>query len=155
MRNMETGRTCQRPNETGDRMQKPNTTKNSLFKHASQLATSSAFLIYLAEAGSDRLTVSQAAFFALAAAADASGRPATRSRLLSASGADFRPSLKNSYRQLLPPSRVYPSALGWLEPEENPDDSREQFLRLSEVGRNVVQGALLALEPMEVGLRAS
>ncbi len=126
-----------------------------LWKRVGELAGSSAFLMYLAEAGSDRLTVSQAAFFMLAAAADAKGTPATRSRLLTASGVEFRPSIRNSYRQLLPPSRVYPNALGWLVAEENPQDSREQFLRLSDEGRAVIQGALLALVPIIVGREES
>lgn len=124
------------------------TTKGSLWKHANELASSSAFLMYLADAGTERLSVSQAAFFMLAATADATGRPATRTRLLTASGIDFRRSLRNSYRQLLEPSRVYPKALGWLRAEENPDDIREQFLRLTEEGRAVIDGALLALKPI-------
>lgn len=122
-----------------------------LWQRVGELAGSSAFLMYLAEAGSDRLTVSQAAFFMLAAAADAKGDPATRSRLLTASGADFRPSIRNSYRQLLAPSRVYPNALGWLQTEDNPLDNREQFLRLSPEGKAVIEGALLALVPIIVG----
>lgn len=123
-------------------------TKGPLWKRVGELAGSSAFLMYLAEAGSDRLTVSQAAFFMLAAAADVRGRPATRTGLLTASGAEFRPSIRNSYRQLLEPSRVYPNALGWLTTEDNPMDSREQFLKLTDEGKAVIEGALLALAPI-------
>lgn len=122
-----------------------------LWKRVGELASSSAFLMYLAEAGSDRLTVSQAAFFMLAAAADVKGSPATRTGLLTASGSEFRPSIRNSYRQLLEPSRVYPNALGWLTTEDNPLDSREQFLRLTDEGKSVIEGALLALIPIITG----
>ncbi len=138
------GRSAPLPARGGNRVN----TKNALWKRVGELASSSAFLLYLSEAGSDRLTVSQAAFFMQAAAAEASGRPATRSRLLTAAGSDFRPSTRNSYRQLLEPSRVYPNALSWLTTEENPLDSREQFLRLTQEGKDVIAGALLTLEPM-------
>ena len=121
---------------------------DSLWRHVGELASSSDFLMYLAEAGSDRMTMGQAAFFMLAATADAKGVPVTRSQLLAASGVELRPSLRNSYRTLLAPSRLYPHGLGWLDTEDNPEDEREQFLRLSDRGRAVIQGALLALFPM-------
>ncbi len=60
----------------------------------------------------------------------------------------FGGSVRNTYRQLLEPSRVFPKALGWLTTEENPDDSREQFLRLTDKGKRIIDGALLALEPI-------
>jgi hypothetical protein len=84
----------------------------------------------------------------IAAAADAKGVPVTRSQLLAASGAEFRPSLRNSYRALLSPSRAYPHGLGWLDTEENPTDEREQFLVLSPKGRVIVETALMALAPL-------
>jgi hypothetical protein len=113
-----------------------------------ELAGSSAFLLYLADVGSDRLSLTQAAFFLLAATADAAGKPATRAELIQTYNETFRGSIRNTYRQLLEPSRAYPKALGWLAAEENPNDIREQFLRLTDEGKSVIRGALMALEPM-------
>jgi hypothetical protein len=105
-------------------------------------------LLYLAEVGSDRLSLTQAAFFLLAATADAAGRPATRTELLATHMANGRGSIRNSYRQLMEPSRVHPKALNWLCAEENPMDAREKVLRLTDEGKRVVEGVLLALEPV-------
>ena len=109
-----------------------------------ELRAATSLLLAIAERGSDRLTLSQAAFFLFAAKAEVLGKPATRTQLLQASGADFRPSIRNSYRQLLPPSRVYPNGLGWIEPHENPRDAREKLLKLSDAGRRVIEDALNA-----------
>jgi hypothetical protein len=117
-----------------------------LWKHVGELASSSAFLLYLSDVGSDRMTLTQAAFFMLAATADASGKPATRTELLEAYKDSLRGSIRNSYRQLLEPSRSFPRGLGWLRTEANPDDDREQFLRLTDKGQSVVLGVLLTLE---------
>lgn len=121
-------------------------TSPQLWKHVGELASSSAFLLYLSDVGSDRMTLTQAAFFMLAAAADASGRPATRTQLLETYTDSLRGSIRNSYRQLLEPTRSYPRSLGWLCTEANPDDDREQFLRLTDKGQSVILGALLTLE---------
>jgi hypothetical protein len=75
-----------------------------LWKRVGELAGSSAFLLYLADVGSDRLSLTQAAFFLLAATADAAGKPATRRSFIQAHGDTFRGSIRNSYRQLLEPS---------------------------------------------------
>lgn len=123
-------------------------TSKQLWKRVGELGASSAFLLYLAEVGSDRLSLTQAAFFMLAATADAAGRPATRSNIIETYGTTFRGSIRNSYRQLMEPSRMYPKGLGWLTAEENPDDIREQFLRLTDTGKSVVEAALLALKPL-------
>lgn len=125
-------------------------TEGSLWKRVGVLAGSSAFLIYLAEAGSHRLSLNQLAFFMLAATADAAGKPATYSEIV-ANTDGLTTGIKNSYRQLLETSRAYPKALGWLHTESNPDDERESFLRLTPVGRAVIEGALLALEPLLKG----
>ena len=127
---------------------KKTATSTQLWKRVGELAGSSAFLLYLSDLGSDRLTLTQAAFFLLAATADAAGKPATRSVLLQAYADSFRGSIRNSYRQLLEPSRQYPTALGWLSTEANPNDDREQFLRLTDEGVSVIEGALVALEPI-------
>lgn len=129
-------------------------TSPALWKRVGELGASSAFLLYLADVGSDRLSLTQAAFFLLAATADAAGKPATRSALIQTYHDTFRGSIRNSYRQLLEPTRLYPKALGWLETEENPMDSREQFLRLTDEGKAVIAGALLALEPIVGGKKA-
>lgn len=118
-----------------------------------ELQASTAFMLYLAKVGSDRLSLTQAAFFMLAATADAAGRPATRSQLIHTHSVTFRGSIKNSYRQLLEPSGKYQTALGWLRTEPNPDDDREQFLRLTKAGKKVILCVLLALEP--IGLQAA
>lgn len=123
-------------------------TSSQLWRRVPELAGSSAFLLYLADVGSDRLSLTQAAFFLLAATADASGRPATRSELIATYSETFRGSIRNSYRQLLEPTRTYPMGLGWLTTESNPNDAREQFLRLTSEGKSVISGAIMALEPM-------
>ena len=123
-------------------------TSPQLWKRVGELGASSAFLLYLADVGSDRLSLTQAAFFMLAATADAAGKPATRAQLIETYGQTFRGSIRNSYRQLLEPSRLYPKGLGWLTAETNPNDIREQQLRLSDEGKSVIEGALLALEPL-------
>ena len=61
---------------------KPPGTSPQLWKRVGELAGSSAFLLYLADVGSDRLTLTQVAFFMLAATADAAGKPATRSEII-------------------------------------------------------------------------
>lgn len=126
-------------------------TSPQLWKRVAELGASSAFLLYLADVASDRLSLRQAAFFMLAATADASGKPATRTELLTAYDEVFQGSVRNTYRQLMEPSRVFPKALGWLTSEENPDDSREHYLKLTELGRTVVTAALITLEPV-IGL---
>jgi hypothetical protein len=123
-------------------------TSPQLWKRVAELAGSSAFLLYLSDVGSDRMTLTQAAFFLLAATADAAGKPATRTELLETYKESLRGSIRNSYRQLLEPSRAFPRALGWLVAEANPNDDREQFLRLTAPGKSVVTGALIALEPL-------
>jgi hypothetical protein len=125
-----------------------------LWQRVGELGASSAFLVYLSDVASDRLSLTQAAFFMLAAAADAAGRPTTLSEIRQAYADSMRGSIRNSYRQLLEPSRLYPKALGWLAAEPNPDDDRESFLRLTDEGKSVVAGALLALEPIAAGARS-
>jgi hypothetical protein len=129
------------------RLKKQNTSL-PLWKRVGELAASSAFLLYLADVGSDRLSLTQVSFFMLAATADAAGKPATRSEIIQTHEESFKGSIRNSYRQLLEPARLYPQALGWLTTETNPMDSREQILRLTEKGKAVVEGALVALDPI-------
>jgi hypothetical protein len=104
-------------------------------------------LMHLADESSERLSVTQIAFFFAAAHADLARRGATRSELLTGHPETFGGSVRNSYRQLLEPSRAYPNALGWLRTEPNPDDDREQFLRLTPKGREVIESAMAATRP--------
>ena len=122
-------------------------TSHLLWNKVADLRAAADCLIYLAGAASDRLTLTQGAFFMLAAAADAAGAPATRSSLIAAYEEQFRGSVRNSYRQLLERSRAYPKGLGWLAVEANPNDAREQFLRLTKKGKQVAERVLLALAP--------
>lgn len=85
----------------------------------------------------------------LAATADARGTPATRTQLLEAQGSELKSSIRNTYRVLLPPSRLYPKGLGWLEAKVNPDDLREQHLILTDKGKEIIEGALLARSPIK------
>ena len=117
---------------------------SDLFEQLAKLRSAPQFLMSLANDGSDRLTLSQAAFFMLAATADANGERPTRTNILNEG--DFRKSTRNSYRQLLGKSRVYPNALGWLATSPNPDDEREQFLVLTKEGRAVIEKALSTLK---------
>lgn len=112
--------------------------------NASDMRGPSALMLSLAERASDRLSLTQMAFFFLAAHADVKGSPVTRSMLLKEHDEVFKGSVRNSYRQLLEPARRYPKGLGWLTTEENPEDSREQFLRLTSKGRAVLEEALAA-----------
>lgn len=126
------------------------TKRSELWRHVGELASSSAMLLFLSEEGSDRLSLTQGAFFLLAATADAAGKPATRTELLNTHMADGK-GIRNTYRQLLEPSRLFPSALGWLTTEENPMDAREKVLRLTDAGKRVIEGILLTLEPLVEG----
>lgn len=118
-----------------------------LFASVKPLASLSAALLYLAEAGHDRLTINQAAFFLLVAAADARGRPLTLMELLESTEGVIGRSIQNSYKVLLDPHGREPKsfALGWLTREPDPDDERRKYLRLTEKGKSVARGALLAL----------
>ena len=126
-------------------------TRSELWRHVGSLAASSAMLLFLAELGSDRLSLTQATFFLLAATADAAGKPVTRTELIDTYLGATRGSIRNTYRQLLEPSRVHPNGLGWLTTEENPMDARERVLRLTDEGKRVIEGTILALEPIISG----
>jgi hypothetical protein len=128
---------------------------DALWKRASVLGGASALMVYLAEAGSDRLSLSQAAFFLLAAAAEARGAPTTLGSIREMAGEALSGSIKNTYRSLLTPAEAGTTkrhyALGWLTLEQNPDNLRENFLRLTPAGKAVLSAALVALEPLERG----
>jgi hypothetical protein len=136
--------------EKGRVMIEQNAEANPLWSRVVYLRAASCSLLYLSGAASDRLSLTQGAFFMLAATAEAAGKPATRSSLIAVHAEEFRGSIRNTYRQLLEPSRKYPNALGWLAAEPNPNDDREMFLRLTKRGRQVIERMLLALEPIHL-----
>lgn len=125
----------------GENMPQPEVT-NRLSMPVADLEVLGRILLTLTDVTSDRLSVGQVSFFFAAARADARGRPATLSEILNANGHDFGKSIHNTYRQLLLPSQRRPNALGWLVAEENPLDRREKFLRLTPLGRDVVESVL-------------
>lgn len=120
---------------------------DELFMSVKSLAGFSASMLYLAEAGNDRLTINQAAFFLIAAAADLRGRPLSLAEIMEATEGVLNRSVANTYKVLLAPnSKDYRKiGLGWLTREPDPDDERRNFLVLTSKGRAVVRAALLAL----------
>lgn len=124
----------------------PTATKpDALFKSVSKLAGLSAFLLYLAEEGNDRLTINQAAFFLIVAAADARGVPQTMGEIMENGEGVLNQSLKTTYKVLLAPTPAYKGiGLGWITREPDPDDERRKYLRLTPKGKAVVDAALLA-----------
>lgn len=117
--------------------------KDELWKHVSELAGSSAFLLYLSDASKGRMTIPQAAFFMAAATADVLGSPKTRTQVLE-EYEGFNHSIRKSYRLLMEPTIRDPDRLGWLTSSTNPYDVREKHLLLTEVGRSVVAGSISA-----------
>ncbi len=83
-------------------------------------------------------------FFLLAARADLRGRPSTFSEIRDAVGPSVNRSLHTTYKVFLdkPLKRSdYDSnraGLGWLTREIDPDDNRKKFLRLTQVGKDVL-----------------
>ncbi|MCR5870650.1 MULTISPECIES: hypothetical protein [unclassified Sphingomonas] len=126
------------------------TSRSSLNRHVGELAGSSAFLMYLADAGNARLSLSQAAFFFLAATGAIRGVPLTLFQIMEGAGSDaLARSVKNTYKVFLEPSPRNPNGLGWLTREINPDDEREKLFTLTPKGEEVVRAALLAMAPLD------
>lgn len=119
--------------------------KDELHLHVADFANLSAAMIVLAEMAPDRMTMSQAIFFLVAASADLAGKRPTYSEVREALGDDINRTLHTTYRIVLEPSRVYPKGLGWMTRETNPADNREKFLRLTKKGREVMKEVLRAL----------
>jgi hypothetical protein len=121
---------------------------DELYAYVKDLASLSAALFYLAEAGNDRLTINQAAFFLIVAAAEARGVPVTLKEVMEATDGVLGQSIKNTYKVMLEAEGRQPktnSALGWLKRELDLDDERRKYLRLTPKGRSVAKAALLAL----------
>jgi len=123
---------------------------DALYASVSKLTGLSAFLLYLAEEGNDRLTINQAAFFAIAAAADLRGVPMTLSQIMEQGEGIVTKSLKTTYKVLLEPTPSYKNiGLGWITREPDPEDERKKYLRLTKKGRNVVKAMLVASGGLE------
>lgn len=131
----------------------PRSKRNALFASVKPLASLSAALLYMAEAGHDRLTINQTAFFLLAAAAHARGAPLTLTEILDLTDGVIGKSIVNSYKVLLEPHGASPKdfALGWLKRVPDPDDERRKYLHLTEKGQAVAQAVLLALGQSSYG----
>lgn len=135
--------------KTGSKSSKPS-------RFVRPLAASSALMLYLAEAGNDRLTINQAAFFLIAAAADARGAPMTLTEIMDGADGILNPSLQNTYKVLLEPRKGYKKiGLGWLDREVDEDDERRRYLRVTDKGWAVVKAALLALGEQPYGKKES
>lgn len=120
---------------------------DELFQSVKSLAGLSASMLYLAEAGNDRLTINQVAFFLIAAAADIRGRALSLTEIMDATEGVINRSVANTYKVLLEPvTRDYKNTgLGWLERQPDPDDERRNYLVLTKKGRAVVKAMLIAL----------
>src|SRR5690348_14116229 len=121
--------------------------RDELFASVKDLASLSATFLYLAEAGNDRLTINQTAFFLLVVAADARGHALTLREIMEATDGVIGKSVQNTYKVLLEAEGRHPktaSSLGWLTRETDPDDERRKYLKLTRKGRAVAKGALLA-----------
>ena len=98
-----------------------------------------------AEKAPERLSLPQATFFMLAAVAYLRGGPTTYTDILETMGESGQ-SVRASYGTFLAPSKRYPEALGWLEQEEDHDDRRRKYLKLTKRGQLVIDEILDAME---------
>lgn len=125
---------------------------DTLTLRVGDLTDFSTALIVLAELAPERTTMAQMTFFLVAATADLAGKPATFSSIKEAVGPLVNKSLHTTYKVFLdkPLKRSdYESkreGLGWLSREENPQDNREKFLRLTAQGRNIIAELLEAID---------
>lgn len=115
------------------------------------LRTFSAGLIELAEQAPERTTAAQMAFFLLAGMADAVGKPATFTEIKDAVGPAINRSLHTTYKVFLDriqrrsDTDVTRQGLGWLTREEDPEDNRKKYLRLTPTGRAVLRSLTTTL----------
>lgn len=105
-------------------------------------------LIRLAEFSPERTTLAQMTFFLLAAKADLLGKPATFTEIKEQAGPVINRSLHTTYQVFLDkPLKRYDydskrTGLAWLTREENPNDNRQKFLRLTPSGQKVLEKVL-------------
>lgn len=119
---------------------------DGLFKHAAELGSFSSALITLTDLLPERITLSQAAFFLLTAAADVAGQRPTFTEIKEVLGPAVGRSLHSTYRSLLTPSKAVPYGAGLLERFENPDDNRQKILKLTPKGRALMMELVESLE---------
>jgi hypothetical protein len=118
------------------------------------LRTFSEALIKLAEQAPERTTTGQMAFFVLAGIADATGKPATFTEIKEQVGNAINRSLHTTYKVFLDrelrrsDTDSKRAGLGWLTREEDQDDNRRKYLRLTPEGWRV-------LRELELKLRGS
>lgn len=111
----------------------------------------SAALIELAEQAPERTTVAQMAFFLLAGMADAAGKPATFTEIKEAVGPAVNRSLHTTYKVFLDriqrrsDTDATRQGLGWLTREEDREDNRRKYLRLTPKGRAVINSLIETL----------
>lgn len=126
-------------------------TSAQLTRHVGELTDFSTALIALAELVPERTTLGQITFFLLAGIADIKGSAATFTEIKEAVGPAVNRSLHTTYRLFLDrPSRRSDTGksrdgLGWLYREENPDDNRQKFLKLTDAGRLVLAEVVEAM----------
>lgn len=105
-----------------------------------------AALAAVATLAHDRVTVKQSLFFMTVAHANAMGHSITLRDVVEqfdGSGSLGR-AIRKSYAVFLAPTHSYPDGLDWLYQEEDPDDRRYKYLRLTDKGRAVVAGIVEA-----------
>jgi hypothetical protein len=102
-------------------------------------------MTYLAEQAPERTTAAQMAFFVFAAIGDALGKPRTSTEIKDELGPVVNRSLHTTYKVFLDREQrrsdtdTRRQGLGWLTREEDPDDNRRKYLRLTKRGRAVLQ----------------
>lgn len=127
-------------------------TGNARATHVGALRNFSAALIELAEQAPERTTAAQMAFFVLAGMADEAGKPATFTEIKDAVGPAINRSLHTTYKVFL--DRVQRRSdtdatrqgLGWLTREEDRQDNRRKYLRLTPKGRAVISSLIETME---------
>lgn len=115
----------------------------SIKTHAWTFSTFSAALQKLAQELPPRVTLRQMLTFAMIVEEVSMGRNITIAHVREKAGADkhgdelLGQSIGRSYQLFLKPTKKEPDALGWAYVEENEDDRREKFLRLTPEGEAV------------------
>ena len=104
----------------------------------------SAVMHVLTLVGTEKLTARQVLFFLAAAYLDLRGTPASPTQLREIYGTLGR-SIEKSKDQLLTKTKQNPDALEWLVAEQDEDDRRYKYLRLTLKGRQVIESVSTAL----------
>lgn len=103
----------------------------------------SAALQELANELPNRVTIRQVLAFAMILEEVSLGKSTTIADLRTKAGSDKRgdavlgQSIGRTYQIFLAPSKKEPDGLGWVEVEENEDDRRQKFLRLTKEGEGI------------------